>query len=185
MNLTGKVRDVTPDFKSKKVIINLELNEFDSMENIYTEFVYEKPDIDIEIKKHREKRSLNANAYFHVLVGKLADAIGLSKPRCKNLMLGRYGQAMKLDSGAEAVIKTNIPVNQMMEDESIHCLPVKQSMENGKEIVFYKIIRGSSSYDTKEMSVLLNGVVEECKEQKIETMTPTELERMVNAWRRA
>lgn len=43
----------------------------------------------------------------------------------------------------------------------------------------YLMLRGSHTYDTKEMSVLINGLVEECKEQGIETLTPDELRRMM------
>ena len=32
-------------------------------------------ELDIAVKKYREGRSLSANAYFHVLVGKIADAM--------------------------------------------------------------------------------------------------------------
>lgn len=136
---------------------------------------------DIEIKKHREHRSLDANAYFHVLVGKLADAVRISKPRCKNLMIGRYGQPFLLDD-KPAVIKTNIPVDKMMENETIHCMPCKVKEENGSEITFYTVMRGSSTYDTKEMSILIDGVVQECKQLKIETLTPRELQEMKQAW---
>ena len=50
----------------------------------------------------------------------------------------------------------------------------------------YKKVRtyfGSSSYDTREMSVLINSIVDDCKEQGIETMTPDELKSMVEAWK--
>ena len=42
------------------------------------------------------------------------------------------------------------------------------------------MLRGSSDYDTKEMSVLINGLVEECKEQGIETIPPDELRRILS-----
>ena len=43
----------------------------------------------------------------------------------------------------------------------------------------YTVLAGSSTYDTKEMSELINGLVSECKEQGIETLTPDELARMM------
>ncbi len=43
---------------------------------------------------------------------------------------------------------------------------------NGKEFTHYRIYRGSHTYDTKEMSIFISGIVEECKEQGIDTDTP-------------
>ena len=81
------------------------------------------------------------------------------------MMVGRYGQPFILENGAEAVIKTNIPASQMLENETVHCMPCGSRTENGKEYVYYKVFRGSSTYDTKEMSILVSGVVSECQEQ--------------------
>lgn len=184
MNLTGKIVGISTNFLTKKFELTVAVNEADNLKNGY-EKLKDAPLLDIRIKKYRQRRSLDANAYFHVLVDKLADKLGISKPRCKNLMIGRYGQPFYIDESetAEAVIKTNIPVSQMLENESVHCMPCGQKVEDGKELVFYKIFRGSSTYDTKEMSVLIDGTVEECKEQGIETLSPDELERMLVKWK--
>lgn len=184
MNLTGRIAGLSTNFLTKKFELTLAVNEADHLENGYEE-LKDVELLDIRIKKYRRRRSLDANAYFHVLVDKLADRLGLSKPWCKNLMIGRYGQPFYIDEDetAEAVIKTNIPVAQMMENESVHCMPCGSKTEDGKELVFYKIFRGSSTYDTKEMSLLIDGTVGECKEQGIETLTPEELERMLAKWR--
>ena len=54
--------------------------------------------------------------------------------------------------------------------------------ENGKEVVFYRIYRGSSTYDSKEMSLLIEGTVSDAKDLGIETIPPDELERMMLMW---
>lgn len=136
----------------------------------------------ITIKKFRKKRSLDANAYFHVLVGKIADEMSISKARCKNVIIGRYGQPELLDDGSEAVMKTNVPAERMLEQESLHCRCIGSREEDGKEILFYKIYRGSHTYDTKEMSALIEGTVAEAKDLGIETMTPGQLERLKHDW---
>lgn len=147
----------------------------------------EKGFFDIEIKEHREKRSLSANAYAHVLIDKLSDKLGISKPRCKNIMLGRYGQRMYLDdeNTIPAIIKSNVPVSIMLEIEETHFFPCGMKKEDDQELIFYRMIRGSSTYDSKEMATFIDGIVSECKEQGIEIMPPEELERMVNAWQKA
>lgn len=182
MELTGSIKGISSDYLTKKFQISLEINEEKRLIEGYSA-LKDVNLLDISIKKHRKRRSLNANAYFHVLVSKLADCLGISKVRCKNMMVGRYGQPFILDNGAEAVIKTNIPASHMLENETVHCMPCGSKTEDGKEYVYYKVFRGSSTYDTKEMSILVDGVVSECQEQGIETLPPAELERMLKMWK--
>lgn len=80
MKCTGKYKDVSIDFRTSKLTLTVEVNE-----DVAEQFIElkEKERLDIEIKPHREKRSLDANAYFHVLVGKIADKQRLSKARIK------------------------------------------------------------------------------------------------------
>ena len=48
-------------------------------------------DLDIEVKQHREKRSKNANAYFHVLVNKIAGELNESDETVKTRLVIEYG----------------------------------------------------------------------------------------------
>ena len=66
--------------------------------------------------------------------------------------------------------------------ETYHLKPTSQVKEGkgGKMYRTYMMLRGSSDYDTKEMGVLINGLVEECKEQGIETIPPDELRRILS-----
>ena len=136
----------------------------------------------IKAVKYRRKRSLDANAYFHVLVGKIADVLTISKARCKNILICRYGQ-MELIDGEPIVYKTNAPPEYMDEQEYIHAFHICTKEEDGKEIHFYRIFRGSHTYDSREMSVLIDGTVQEAKDMGIETLTPRELEKMKEAWK--
>lgn len=184
MDLTGKIVRIATNFLTNKFELTITVNEPERLTDGYEELKNIEL-LDIRIKKHRRRRSLDANAYFHVLVDKLADKQRISKPRCKNIMIGRYGQPYFLDDNEteEAVIKTNIPPEKMLEYEAIHCFPCGFKMENGKEITFYKMFRGSSTYDTKEMSILIDGTIAECKDAGIETLPPDELRRMLASWK--
>ena len=135
-----------------------------------------------DIKEHREKRSLDANAYFHVLCDKLRLKLGISMARCKNHLIADYGQIQYLPDGAPMIYKTNAPEEYMAELETIHTKCVKVTEENGKEVFFYRLYRGSHEYDTKEMSQLIDGTVQECKAVGIETATPDEIARMEALW---
>lgn len=179
MKVTGQLTLITTDWGSGRHNITFAINE-----QVTQEMIDEIKDskLCIEAKKYREKRSLNANSYFHVLVGKLADELRISKPRCKNILLSRYGQPYLLENDAPAVIKSNVPASQILELEEPHCFPCGSKIENGQEVTFYKMLRGSHTYDTREMSILIDGTVEECKDMGIETLTPNELAKLKSLW---
>lgn len=130
--------------------------------------------LSIEIKQYREKRSLDANAYFHVLVGKIAEALTISKAKSKNVLICKYGQPQLLPDGNVMVYKTNAPVEFMLEQESIHCIPVKYL----DDATFYKVYRGSHTYDTKEMALLIDGTIADAQELKIDVLPPDEIRMM-------
>lgn len=138
---------------------------------------------DIEPHKERKSRSLNANSYFHVLVQKLAQAQNppISLAKCKNMMIAAYGQPEYID-GQQAIIKSNVPQEKMQEIEYLHTALVKISEENGTECYFYRIYRGTHTYNNVEMQKLIEGVVQECKDAGIETATPAEVQKMIEVW---
>lgn len=159
------------DIKSHKHIISFLINEkdFDLSE-------YASCDLDITIKKHKEKRSLDANAYAWVLMSKLAGVLHTSKEEVYEEMLHRYGELYKDDDGYVTVtVKSNVDMSKI----DGHWMRYK---DNGK-FTSYMMIKGSSNYDTPEMSKFVDGIVSECKELGIETLTPDELERIKNAWK--
>lgn len=135
----------------------------------------------LEEYKEKKKRSLNANAYFHVLCDKLRQKLNMSMACCKNHLITSYGQIEYID-GEQMIYKTNAPVEYMQELESVHSSCVKIAEENGKEVYFYRLYRGSHTYNTTEMSKLINGTVEECKAQGIETETPDKIKEMLALW---
>ena len=138
---------------------------------------------DIEPHKERKGRSLNANSYFHVLVQKVAQAQQppVSLAKCKNMMIAAYGQPEYID-GQQAIIKSNVPQEKMQEIEYLHTALVKISEENGTECYFYRIYRGTHTYNNIEMQKLIEGVVQECKDAGIETATPAEIAKMIDVW---
>lgn len=138
---------------------------------------------DIEPHKERKGRSLNANSYFHVLVQKLAQAQNppISLARCKNMMIAAYGQPEYID-GQQAIIKSNVPQEKMQEIEYLHTALVKVTQENGSDVYFYRIYRGSHTYDSAEMQKLIAGTVQECRDAGIDTATPAEIAKMIEVW---
>lgn len=133
-----------------------------------------------EIKKYRKRRSLSQNSYYWQLLTKVADVKRLSKTVVHNMMLRDYGQPYGVDGRLVAVTipDTEKAEQQTLAAETFHLKPTSQVKLGTKNQMFrtYVMIRGSSTYNTKEMSILLDGLIQEAQNLGIETLTPAELE---------
>lgn len=121
-----------------------------------------------EIKEKKQRRSLTQNAYYWVLLHQLASVMRLDNDSCHFLMLQRYGvyEVVSIQSGI------NLKGFFKYYEE------IGKGTVNGKEFTHYKIYKRSSQMDSKEFSELLNGLVDECEEQGIVTLTKSELENL-------
>lgn len=138
------------------------------------------PDMLYEVREWRKKRSRSANAYFHVLCQKVAEKLSESLTRVKNEVMADYGQP---DPEVPMVI---LPDDIDWRDNMylhLRPTPATRIMDDGKIWRVYMVIRGSHTYNTKEMARLIDGIVQEAKQLDIETLTPREIEQMVNAWK--
>ena len=140
----------------------------------------------VSFKIYRRKRSLDANAYYWQLLSRLAEAVGISKNRAHNLMLIRYGQLEEYDGRLVYVVVPDTPdgAEKALEADTYHIKPTSEVQASADGTLFrtYKMLRGSSSYNTKEMSELINGLVSECKQMGIETMTPDQIRDMMRLY---
>ena len=125
-----------------------------------------------DIKPHREKRSLNANAYAWSLMGKIADAVRSSKDEVYLEMLNRYGQRTVVS------VRSDIDVRGFFK----YYQPYATGYVGDTEFTHYLVFKGSSEYDTKEMSVLIDGIISEAKDLGIETLPPAEILRLKEMW---
>lgn len=181
MQFTGRIIGLTRDYITGKFNIVVEVNEdsvilegYDKFKNIQKLLL--KMDI------FREKRSLNANSYFHVLVDKISKKEGMSAAYCKNQMIYDYGQPDLLDDGTQITIVSDMPMEKMLAQEQIHCWPYDFEIVDGKELVYYRVYRGTHTYDTKEMSVIIDGTVQEAKALGIDTLSTEEIRKMKERW---
>lgn len=178
MKMTGFLRGLSLNWQTRRPEITLEV-EGDAAE---IERLKDRR-LTVELKQYREKRSLDANAYYWVLVGKLADVLEQSNAWVHNHMLRKYGQIMVIDDqGVYTVLPDSDEAQKAIDEaETYHLKPTSQVKpgKGGKMYRTYMMLRGSSDYDTKEMSRLIDGLVSECKETGIETLTPAEIERMM------
>lgn len=135
--------------------------------------------LDIKIEKHRDGRSDRANRYFHKLVGEIAKVQKVSMIEVKNQMISDYGCVD--EEMPDIQLKASVDWRRI---EKIHLQPTTEYSVGDDGILYYryKVMRGSHTYNTKEMSVLIDGVVQEAKELGIETLPPCEIERMKQLW---
>lgn len=131
-----------------------------------------------EIKKYRRKRTTSQNSYYWELVSQIADALRLPKEYVHNDMLRSYGQ---FDRIAGKLITTPIPDTDKAEAEVMrsmkyHIKPTSQVRAGVKGILYrtYVFLKGSHELNTEEMSILLDGTIQEAQAIGIETLTPAE-----------
>lgn len=140
-------------------------------------FVREMPEGKLhiaELKRHRERRSLDANAYCWVLLEKLASAVGSDKDALYRDMVERYGVFMHVIVPPKAVDILRRDYRVVRELGPV--------VVNGKAGMQCQCYEGSSKYDTAEMARFIDGIVQECEELGIETESPDELARMKREW---
>ena len=128
-------------------------------------------ELEITVKKWREKRSLDSNAYLWTLIGKIADALRESKE-------GIYFDSLKCYGQGGAVSVEERFADDFRRSYKYHEELGKSDL-NGKTFVHFRFLVGSSEYNTEEMSILIDGVVKEAKNIGIETMPPEELKSLL------
>lgn len=133
-------------------------------------------DINIEIKRYREPRSKDANAYFHVLVGKIAEAQSLGNDEVKRQMVLEFGTLATDDTGS--VLGAMIPASASIESFYPYAKWYKSMEVNGREYDCYLFYKQTHTLDSKEMARLIDGTIYVAKSLGLETMTPEQLARM-------
>lgn len=134
------------------------------------------------LKQFTRKRSLDSNAYFHLLCGKIAAALGVSIDRAKNELLGSYGQYEYIDGKIPTyLIKAEYEAD-ILEKSDIHFKIIGREFQFNSQYVKVAVMRGSHTYNSQEMSQLIAGTVQDAKDLGIETVSPQELQAMAERW---
>lgn len=171
MNVTGILLSVQRDWRTNKLNMTFEVNEqpTDEINNIAS---CEK--LSIEVKKFRQKRSLDANGLLWTCLGEMAQALHTDKWEVYLQMLKRYGKYTYI------CVKPNVV--DAMKMQWRECEVVGNIDINGKEAVQMLCYFGSSTYDTKEFSVLLDGVISEMAEIGLQPPASKEIRRVLEQW---
>lgn len=173
----GTIEDISKDYKSNKAKISvlLETKQLDILEQMKND-----GKLNIRLKKYRKKRSLNANSYFWQLLQDLCELVELDtveeyKRRVKELGIFRQ---FKIETEN---IKT---FEKMWTSQGIawFCEIADTTYIGDTEFKIINAYYGSSSFNSKQMARLIDGVVQDCKVYNIETKPQEEINSLLKEW---
>jgi hypothetical protein len=134
---------------------------------------------DLEVKEHRKKRSLDANAYAWVLINKIADALRITPKEI-------YRQAIQNVGGNYEILPVKAEAaehfKQVWEAQGLGwpCVDMGKSKIDG-----YRNLRayyGSSTYSTTQMAQLIDILLQDCRALDIEVKSDEEIASIMGAW---
>lgn len=174
LKTTGVITDINIDYNTlkPKISLLLDTNNKDIIEELKNE-----NKLNIELKKYNKSRSLDSNAYAWVLLGELQEVLNIPKEEI-------YKDLIKHIGSYEVVPIRNEAVEKFRNAWSKNGLgwiteTTKSKLEGFTNVLAYY---GSSVYNSREMSRLIDLIVQECKQLGIETKPKAELDSMLIEW---
>lgn len=122
-----------------------------------------------EIKQYRRKRSKNANSYMWELIGRISQEMNKSTEEIYRNYIKEFGIFKDIELVPDAVGT----LKHVWDAYGLGWF--SEEVDNINQKVTLRLYYGSSSYNTKQMSVLIDAIVQDCKALGIETLTPEEL----------
>jgi hypothetical protein len=173
--MIGKLRDLTFGANGEQhitVTVRADFRErFDELKDA---------EVEVEIKKRRKKRSLNANAYFHVLASKIAEHQGIGNEEAKRALVREYGALAKDKDGLTIGFKLPVSVDVNAIYPYVKCFDTRE--EDGKLFDCYLVYKQTHLMDSAEMARLIDGAVYAARDLGIETDTPDQIARYKAEW---
>ena len=172
---------ISPLFRETLMTLHLPNEMREQLVKQYEELQW-KPDTEYEVivRKAPKRRSLDANAYAWVLLGKLAEKL-------RTTPIEAYRRII-----ADSAAYTIVPIR----DDAVEAWITRWSL-NGKGWLCedmgacrntagyrnVKCFHGSSAYTQVEMSRFIDLIIDECNQLGIPTMTPAEIEKLKGKWK--
>ena len=154
-----------------KPLVTFKVNEYQEAMKASQEFADGAP-VALKVGKQKKKRSLDSNAYFWTLVDKLSQRLNLPKEEIYRNAIRNIGGVSE-----KAVEKLCQGWQRMGIGWQTDTMPSK--IDGCTNVVLYY---GSSTYDQKQMTSLIDNIVQDCKAVGIETLPPLELARLTEGW---
>ena len=179
MQSTGVITDLSLDITSRKAKISIVLDtkELDVIEQLKNE-----NKLNIELKKYRQKRSLDANAYCWVLCDSIAKELSNDGSIVTKEQV--YQDSILQIGTFEPMIwelKNFEKCKEIWQKQGLGFLV--QEVNRKDKCVKVHCYYGSSTYDTKEMSLLIELLVELAKSLNIETKPKEEIDSLLRSWK--
>lgn len=169
--MKGRLKDLTFGSKGEQHITVTVTSDFRQSFDDLKDY-----EVSVEIKRYREPRSKNANAYFHVLVNKIAEAQRLGNDEVKRQLVLEYGTLATDETGS--VLGAMLPASASMDVFYPYAKWYKSKVLDGKKYDCYLFYKQTHTLDSKEMARLIDGTITVAKELGLETMTPDQLARL-------
>ena len=178
-DLVGRMLPPMTYYGMEKPVLTLEVDA--NMETLFQMFDELKTTdkLSIKIGKFKKKRSLDANAFCWVLISKLAERLNISRKEI-------YRSAIKeIGGNSDTVCVQNKAVQSLCEGWNHNGLgwiteTFPSKIKGCTNVTLYY---GSSTYDTAQMSRLVNMIVQECEQLGIETKSQEEIDSLLSSWR--
>lgn len=120
---------------------------------------------DVKISEYSDKRTKTMNSYYWVLITKLAEVLRTSKEELHSEIIKRYSQRDYISLLANINPKDYFPYFEYQNTYK----------HNDNTFKSYLVFKRSSDMNKNEFSILLDGLISECNEVGIDTMTPSEI----------
>lgn len=174
MKCTGRIQNIARDWKSGQLLITFAINEASAISEI--DKIKDVEKLSIEAKKHREKRSLDANALLWACIGDIAKAMTPPADKWDVYldMLKNYGKYTYI------CVKPNVV--EAMKAQWRECEVLGEVDINGQKSVQMLCYFGSSTLNTKEFSDLLEGVIYEMEQVGLQPPPTKDMRRALEQW---
>lgn len=175
--LTGKITGVSFDYFSGKPMVTLTLNEVGAAREMVDELKSQEK-LTLKFGKFKNKRSLDANAYCWTLIGKIAEKTNVPKEDVYREAIrgigGNYDVVCIKDDAAESLRKAWERNGVGWQTEVM-----LSKLDGCTNVLLYY---GSSTYDTEQMSRLIENIIQDCEALGIETKSQAEIDSLLNSW---
>lgn len=144
----------------------------------YIDSLDDKKKYSLTFKERKKKRSLNSNSFAWLLLGKLAEVTGIAKESIYREYIKEIG------GNSDLVTVKNEAVNKLCDTWKSTGIGFVYDIVTRRKDGFTDVMLyyGSSTYDTAQMSRLINMIVQDCEIFGIETANPEELEKLLTEW---
>lgn len=177
--LSGRISNISISYDSGKPLLTFSFDQDkQTLLKVYDELKTAER-LSVKVGRFKKKRSLDANAYAWVLISKLAEKLNIPKTDIYRAAIREIG------GNSDTVCVQDKAVDQLCDGWQRNGIgwlteTFQSKIEGCTNVTLYY---GSSTYDTAQMSRLINNIVEECQLQGIETRSQAELESLLSTWR--